>query len=415
MTTTTTINSSNGSHNTHSNNSHKIKPSLIPALKLSVGKWERKSTFLGEVCAKFYYSKKKIVWEIMTLGLMAKMEIEFADIVGLEFLMPAEGTSTLTVQVKKPPRYFGEINPRPGKNIQWTESTDFTGGFGNTNTRHTLTFPKGSLQKHYEKLLSCDNRIKELAKAGLSALRSQPTTFNSGTRLPPNPASSSPLVSVSGSSLAPIVPATSRGMDALFKAALYVPPAATVTPTTQQAGMARNLNLLTGVAGVGGLGLMPSTSTTPTTTLAPSPLANHPNNKPLMMTHSSPHSSPSASPSRRHNITSITATTPTNIRFVPLKVEALSSRADTIHPSLINSADIQTPCKEEPCGERGAGDNGGTPTCTESLASDLDDAISLSSLADASIDSLTQLAAAVANSDSSSSGNGLMKLTAEAS
>jgi hypothetical protein len=52
--------------------------------------------------------------EIMALGLMAKIEFVFSDLVSLEFYMPLDGPSILTVRLQSSPKFFGEVNPRPG-------------------------------------------------------------------------------------------------------------------------------------------------------------------------------------------------------------------------------------------------------------------------------------------------------------
>lgn len=47
-----------------------------------------------------------------------------------------------------------EINPQPGKNVQWASSQDFTNGQALISTRHILHFSKGTLSKHLGKLCS---------------------------------------------------------------------------------------------------------------------------------------------------------------------------------------------------------------------------------------------------------------------
>lgn len=147
----------------------KVKPSLVAVHKLRIGEWERSANFLGEICAKFYYAKRKIAWEIMALGLMAKIEFVFSDLVSLEFYMPLDGPSILTVRLQSSPKFFGEVNPRPGRNIQWAEAEDFTGGSASNLETHVLSFPKGSLVKHYERLLTIDSRMREVVKLVSSA------------------------------------------------------------------------------------------------------------------------------------------------------------------------------------------------------------------------------------------------------
>ncbi|GFZ07219.1 hypothetical protein Acr_19g0001560 [Actinidia rufa] len=93
----------------------KLKATNFPALVLKIGAWERFSRHEGDLVAKCYYAKKKIVWEVLEGALKSKIE------------------------------------------IQW---------------RHCVKFPPGTLDKHYEKLLQCDKRLFELSKRPFPGLAS---------------------------------------------------------------------------------------------------------------------------------------------------------------------------------------------------------------------------------------------------
>ncbi|GMP63759.1 hypothetical protein CsSME_00025324 [Camellia sinensis var. sinensis] len=54
----------------------KLKASNFPALLLKIGSWERKSLHEGNLVAKCYYAKKKIVWEVLEGALKSKIEIQ---------------------------------------------------------------------------------------------------------------------------------------------------------------------------------------------------------------------------------------------------------------------------------------------------------------------------------------------------
>ncbi|KAJ0975582.1 hypothetical protein J5N97_017547 [Dioscorea zingiberensis] len=157
-------------HNNTRDEKEDIKPSRIPALKLKIGSWEKKSTSDGEtrVEAKFYYLKKQIVWEILDTALnkKRKIEIKFDDISGIKaFSQKGEASSTLIVQVKQAPLLWIEKEPEPMKHTIWMQETDdFTHGQVATNMIHELEFEEGQLEKHYDKLMRFDSRLHSISQ-----------------------------------------------------------------------------------------------------------------------------------------------------------------------------------------------------------------------------------------------------------
>ncbi|KVI01378.1 hypothetical protein Ccrd_020355 [Cynara cardunculus var. scolymus] len=151
----------------------KLKASHFPALLLRIGQWEYVSKNEGDLVAKCYFSKHKIVWEILDGGLKKKFEINWADIMALKANTAADGLGTLTIVVKlsfslllypvylisllmcihivpfycqldKQPLFFKEINPQPRKHTQWRASSDFTDGEASTHSQQQdifLEFP----------------------------------------------------------------------------------------------------------------------------------------------------------------------------------------------------------------------------------------------------------------------------------
>lgn len=53
----------------------------------------------GDLVAKCYFSKHKIVWEVLDGGLKKKFEINWADIMALKTNCGADGLGTLTIVV----------------------------------------------------------------------------------------------------------------------------------------------------------------------------------------------------------------------------------------------------------------------------------------------------------------------------
>ncbi|XP_043707425.1 uncharacterized protein LOC122656828 isoform X2 [Telopea speciosissima] len=141
----------------------KLKASNFSASLLRIGSWARTSRYEGELVVKFYYAKRKLVWEVLEGGLKSKIEVPWSDISSLK----ASCTTipqTLEIELMRVPHFFREKNPQPRKHTQWKATMDFTGGQASTFRRHFLQFPQGTLLKHYEKLLQLDNRLFSLSK-----------------------------------------------------------------------------------------------------------------------------------------------------------------------------------------------------------------------------------------------------------
>lgn len=60
----------------------------------------------GDVIAKIYYAKKKIVWEILQRPLKKKIEIQWSDISAIRANMPDNEVATLEIEVKSFCLYF---------------------------------------------------------------------------------------------------------------------------------------------------------------------------------------------------------------------------------------------------------------------------------------------------------------------
>ncbi|KAJ7550992.1 hypothetical protein O6H91_07G128500 [Diphasiastrum complanatum] len=148
----------------------KLKASNFPASVLKIGAWERSSRYEGDVVAKCYYAKQKLVWEILEDGLKNKIEVQWSEISAIKASFPENQPGMLEIEVSRPPLFFRETNPRPRKHTMWHATTDFTRGEAIICKRHLLWFAEGILNKHYEKLLQCDSRLKAIATVEDSAV-----------------------------------------------------------------------------------------------------------------------------------------------------------------------------------------------------------------------------------------------------
>ncbi|KAI3711763.1 hypothetical protein L1987_70308 [Smallanthus sonchifolius] len=142
----------------------KLKASNFPAVLLKIGQWEYVSKYEGDLVAKCYFAKHKLVWEVLDGRLKNKIEIQWGDIVGLKANCPDNGPCTLTIVLGKQPLFFREIDPQPRKHTVWQPTSDFTGGEASTYRQHYLQCSQGVLNKHYEKLIQCDTRLNFLSQ-----------------------------------------------------------------------------------------------------------------------------------------------------------------------------------------------------------------------------------------------------------
>ncbi|KAL5983555.1 hypothetical protein ACLOJK_017642 [Asimina triloba] len=136
----------------------KLKASNIPAKMLEINTWVRESFREGDVVAKCYYARQKLVWEVMEHGLKSKIEIQWSDISAIRATFSDNQPDILEIEVQHVPQFFQETNPEPRKHTLWHPTVDFTRGQASKFRRHRLGFPHGTLGRHYEKLLSCDAR-----------------------------------------------------------------------------------------------------------------------------------------------------------------------------------------------------------------------------------------------------------------
>lgn len=148
----------------------KLKACSFTCNHIMIGKWEvryyhvllqslvlhiffvpqRTSHFEGEVVAKCYYSKRKLVWEVLKGGLKSKIEIQWANIARLRFSFDSGMPDTIELEVcngwhdvdtspifasyltflqlSHTPLFYEEMEPQPKKHTVWQASGDFTGG-----------------------------------------------------------------------------------------------------------------------------------------------------------------------------------------------------------------------------------------------------------------------------------------------
>ncbi|XP_075477491.1 uncharacterized protein LOC142518572 isoform X2 [Primulina tabacum] len=141
----------------------KIKASNLAVDLLKIGSWQKHSSNRGDLTAKFYYAKRRMVWEILEGILKSKIEIKWSDIMAIRAVVgETDQPGILEIQLNKPPSFSRETNPQPRRLTSWAPVSDFTGGQATITRRHLVVFPPGLLDKHYEQLLKCDERLSAL-------------------------------------------------------------------------------------------------------------------------------------------------------------------------------------------------------------------------------------------------------------
>ncbi|XP_044482933.1 uncharacterized protein LOC123209177 isoform X2 [Mangifera indica] len=106
----------------------KLKASNFSASLLRIGKWERVSIYEGDLVAKCYYAKKKLVWEFLERTLKRKIEIQWGDILAIRATMNENEPGILEIELKNPPTFHHETDPQPRKHTNWKTVADFTDG-----------------------------------------------------------------------------------------------------------------------------------------------------------------------------------------------------------------------------------------------------------------------------------------------
>ncbi|CAI5534808.1 unnamed protein product [Closterium sp. Naga37s-1] len=134
---------------------------------------QRRSKYEGDLVAKCYFAKRKLVWEVLEGGLKSKVEVQWGDIALLRASTAKGQPGVLEIEVSRPPQFFKEMNPQPRRHTLWQSTPDFTAGQANSFRRHVVEFAEGVLNKHLHKLLASDPRLRDLAH-GTSAHHTHP-------------------------------------------------------------------------------------------------------------------------------------------------------------------------------------------------------------------------------------------------
>ncbi|KAG6773116.1 hypothetical protein POTOM_020370 [Populus tomentosa] len=160
--------------------SSRLKASNFAASFIKIGDWQIASKNEGDLMAKCYFIKKKLVWEFLQGRLKYKIEIQWSDISGINAVTEKNQPGILQIELNRPPTFHEEIVPQPRKQAIWKLAKDFTGRQASIFRMHYLTFPHKYLDKHYENLLLCEPRFLKLSKQSFPTLKNP--FFHSNSR-----------------------------------------------------------------------------------------------------------------------------------------------------------------------------------------------------------------------------------------
>lgn len=152
----------------------KLKASNFSATELRIDSWVRPGRFDGDVCTKFYFKQRKLVFEILGADTVTsaaevpklKIELQFDDI--LEMTVRS---GFLEVISAVQPKFFKELPDRPKKHTLWAEIADFTlvgAGVGDSAAprRYVVDFEQNAASPHLRKLFSSEARLFDLVQKG---------------------------------------------------------------------------------------------------------------------------------------------------------------------------------------------------------------------------------------------------------
>ncbi|XP_002874721.2 uncharacterized protein LOC9310788 [Arabidopsis lyrata subsp. lyrata] len=115
--------------------SEKLKAMNFPISMIKIGTWTPVAINPEDIVAKFYFAKKKLIWEFLfgeeetnMPRLKRKIEIQWNDVSSFEeSIYTHDETGILKIELRKRPTFFIETNPQAGKHTQWKQlDRDFT-------------------------------------------------------------------------------------------------------------------------------------------------------------------------------------------------------------------------------------------------------------------------------------------------
>ncbi|KAF8394656.1 hypothetical protein HHK36_020872 [Tetracentron sinense] len=119
----------------------KLKASNIPTSVLKIGSWERVSKYEGELVAKCYYAKRKLVWEMLEGASKSKIEVQWSDISAIRAVFPENEHGILEIELKQ----CSFVLPRDGSPTPKAHPLASYIGFHRLSSTHLLVQSKSNM------------------------------------------------------------------------------------------------------------------------------------------------------------------------------------------------------------------------------------------------------------------------------
>nr|GEW36343.1 hypothetical protein [Tanacetum cinerariifolium] len=143
----------------------KLKAVNFSATSIQIGYWVKEAKNAGDVVVKFYYGKKKLVWEFLYGSLKKKMEIRWSQVSAIKTFDDEHLNGYIVLELSEPPEFSEEYDFTAKTHTKWRKTgDDFTGGQASIYRRHTIKCPPGVLNKHISDLLRCDSYLHCLSQ-----------------------------------------------------------------------------------------------------------------------------------------------------------------------------------------------------------------------------------------------------------
>jgi len=123
----------------------------IAVSRFTIGTWNLVSKYDEHILLSFYWSEQKLVWEVLHLGVVRKMEADFGDVASAVLSVGHfEEPERLVIDLARPPRFYREAQAAAdgAQTTNYVYTTDFTNGQASQVSRHTLYFVPGAVAQH---------------------------------------------------------------------------------------------------------------------------------------------------------------------------------------------------------------------------------------------------------------------------
>eukprot|EP00192_Tetraselmis_astigmatica_P008344 CAMPEP_0117670868 /NCGR_PEP_ID=MMETSP0804-20121206/13011_1 /TAXON_ID=1074897 /ORGANISM="Tetraselmis astigmatica, Strain CCMP880" /LENGTH=635 /DNA_ID=CAMNT_0005479253 /DNA_START=203 /DNA_END=2110 /DNA_ORIENTATION=- len=141
----------------------RIKASNMFAHSLEIGSWQVHSKQLADLSVKFYYAKKKVIWEVLEGSRKKKIEFLWSSISSMRMDLKGDDFDAWEVELNRQPSFYDELDPKPRKHTLWKICEDFTNQEATLHQLHRVLIHKDQgFHSHFQKLLSYDPRLAQM-------------------------------------------------------------------------------------------------------------------------------------------------------------------------------------------------------------------------------------------------------------